>query len=990
MPKSETWYMLASILLTGTIAIFDFLNPIYVGYGMLYMVSLMLTLWISSRHQTLYISVLTLILLISATVYHIEEYEQVEDFWLRAFAILGVIIVMGVSLKQKRVNNTLRVHQRKLNALLEERAKSEREKMSKVNRTLKLELKEHAMAAAQLRESEAHFRMVADSAPALIWMAGPDLSRSYFSAVWLSFTGRNEEQEIEDGWLQIVHPEDQETLKMALSKSMKARSEFKLEYRLRRFDGKFRWILDTGSPRFSVDGDFAGYIGSCIDITDKKEIEEASRQSEERYRTVVENQIELVCHFLPDTTLTFVNEAYCRYFNKSREELIGISFLNLLPESSRTMAKEKIGALLVEPKEVEYERQIYLPDGSIAWQLWHDHPLLDHNGSVVEFQSVGRDITELKRTQRQLWSYARDLEATKAELMEQTKQLAQTIEELEEARHKAIAATESKSQFLANMSHEIRTPMSGILGYADILLEAELTPKQHEFAKTIQENGQRLLYLLNDILDFSKIEAGHIELESTPFSLRDMAEGVLELMTPKATEKGLELILRIGATIPKKVKGDENRLRQIFMNLISNAVKFTEDGTIEVTLEGQHKENNAYAFKASVRDTGIGIEPAKLDEIFETFTQADASTTRRFGGTGLGLAISRKLARMMNGDIWATSEQGQGSTFFVSANFTVEKTIDEPVFALKNSEQVLSGTRVQLYIEGDDILHQRWLRLMESWGMVTTSTQKQTELLDWVIRQKACDLMILDVANAKENTISLLEHIQSSLQESTPPIILFSSAKNKGAYEHLVSSVLYKPVSNPQIFNTLNAILGNQAAEKKATKISSKPEGSLFNFEEASNEEDVLFGTRIPGSAMEMVSGDGKDISLSILLVEDEKTNEMLALHLLEDLGYEVHVARNGKEALDRALDHYFDIILMDIQLPEMDGVEATKHIRSEFPANRQPYIIAFTARAMAGDKERCLEAGMNDYVSKPFSVRALKEAIMRGQNYQQINIEPA
>lgn len=944
------------ILLAAIFFLLDiFYTPLNLG-GVPYLAILVVTLWFPGRYLTILLGTTCILFMVTGYwAHHRFEFVQ-EDFISRAVSLLGMWAIVRTALKQKVILQMIRKRERRLNTLIEERTHTERVKLTRENKELQMELYEQAIETEELRESEALFRIIADSVPALIWMSGEDKEYTYFNTSWLSFTGRKLHQELGFGWMDRIHPDDIKSYRNIYNKAFEEKDTFTVEYRLKRADGSYRWILDSGAPRYDADG-FSGFIGSSLDITDKREMERDLSVSEERYRSVVDHQIELVCHYRPDTTLTFVNEAYCRYFNRTREELIGNSFLGLLPEGTRRMVREQIGDLIVHPRTIQYEREILLADQSKSWQLWRDQPILDEDGNVTEFQSVGRDITELKLVHKQLEGYTRDLENTKSSLERQTEELANTVQELNEARERAEAATRAKSEFLANMSHEIRTPMSGILGYADILLETELQPSQRDFAKTIQENGMRLLRLLNDILDFSKIESGHIELEKHPFSIRTLVEDSLGLLIPKASSKGLRLWYDIDPNIPTHLVGDETRIRQIIVNLTSNAVKFTEQGEVEVSVKSEILPDNRHKLHLSVRDTGIGISKDDLEEIFGLFTQADASTTRRFGGTGLGLAISRRLSELMGGSVWAESKVNTGSTFHATL------ILDVPASQAGSSPFAENGADILLAVDNSN-LRDKLVHTMEGWGIHIQHTSHPDEVLALINSGARYKVVIIDFQKDARLRVELPQRIRLMRSRTELPIIVLSNRADEELAERLGIHYLVKPISKSQIQELLQQILVG------------KPLNEQFIVADAY--QDPVRESR-PAIAPHAKKG-----AMKILLAEDEITNEKLAEHLLRDLGHQVDVVHNGRDAVQAVFSTSYDVVFMDIQMPEMDGLEATQIIRKKKPGAMSPYIVAFTARAMPSDREKCMDAGMNDYLSKPFNTATLKEVLDRAQNNSQ------
>ncbi len=962
------------ILLSGIYCLIDITNPALNLGGVPYLAIVIVMLWLPGRHLTILLAILCSSMMMFGYWWHHGINVYWEYFGERAVSFGGIWAIALTALKDKRVMKHVTRREKRLNTLIEERTHNERVKYTRVNEELQLELREQELQTRELRESERLFRVVADYAPALIWMSGTDKEYLYFNTVWLNFTGRTSNQEHGFGWTKQLHPEDLPIYQKAYNDAFDAQKPFTVEYRLKRADGTYRWILDAGAPR-SEEGVFAGYIGTCIDITDKRSIEEDLVHSEARYRKVVDNQIEFVCHFNPDTTLTFVNDAYCKYFNRDRDELIGQSFLGFLPEGTRKLAREQIASLLIDPQAVQYEREILLQDGNKAWQLWRDHPILDNDGNVIEFQSVGRDITELKLTQRQLESYTRDLEATKSELESHAEELALTVSELNEARDHAEAATRAKSEFLANMSHEIRTPMSGILGYADILLETDLDPTQRDFAVTIQENGKRLLNLLNDILDFSKIESGHMELDEQPLEVRELLNDSLGLLIPRATMKGIRLWYHIDPAVPNAFVGDETRLRQILVNLVSNAVKFTQHGEVEVSVRSARIADTQYRLHFSVRDTGIGISQDELKEIFEFFTQADASTTRRFGGTGLGLAICRKLSELMGGKVWAESEPGQGSTFHATALLHVPEEAPAEAAPLESYDWMASDV---LLVVDNHSTRQALVREINNLGITTENTADSEEAFEWIRSGSQFKAVLIDCELHPRHNIELPQKIRMIRSKTELPIVVFGSKEDSHLARRLGVEYLVKPIRKAQILSLMRELLrGDESIE---SSLGADLSNEVINDRTSNMSDDIMLDMTTdtvaePRPAIAPKRSTGK---LKVLIAEDEETNEKLVQHLLSDMGHQVSVVTNGHDAVLAVADEDYDVILMDIQMPEMDGLIATQRIREVLQGRQQPYIVAFTARAMNSDRERCIKAGMNDYLSKPFTAQSLKDALQR------------
>ncbi len=667
-------------------------------------------------------------------------------------------------------------------------------------KTLHFAVERHRLEV-ECRESEERFRLMADSTPTLIYVTGPDGKGTFFNQSWLEFRGRTLEQECGHGWIEGLHPEDRPRALACLLGVMDRRGRFQVEYRLQGRDGAYGWMLDTGFPRYHPNGEFAGYVGSLTDITERKRLEQ------------------------------------------------GLAL----------------------------------------------------------------------------------------------------------ARDEAIHASRLKSQFLANMSHEIRTPMNGIIGMTGLLLESSLTPEQRELGEIVQKSADALLGVINDILDFSKIESGKLNIDAVEFDLRTLVEDSLALLGERAQDRGLELGAEFPDGLATFLRGDPGRLRQVLMNLVGNAIKFTAEGEVLVQVNRLEESSDVLTFRVAVRDTGEGISPEVRGRLFQPFVQGDGSTTRHHGGTGLGLAISKQLIELMGGRIGVDSAPGRGSIFWF------ELALPKLLTAAPLADRLVIPTGTRALVVDDSATNRRVLvsQLRQMAVPADSADGGAAALADLRAAHAAgrpYHLAVLDRHMPEIDGLMLTRSIREDPALRDMRIVMLTSASHLAELEAIkalgLDAFLVKPTRQAQLRQCLARVLNAPP------------------------------GTSTPSLPPFPSAPPWQPSALRVLVVEDNYVNQKVAVRHLEKLGHATDVADNGARALEMLALQRYDVILMDCQMPVMDGYEATRRIRAGAVPNLNPRmpIIALTAHAMESDRQKCLEAGMDEFVSKPMRFEELQAALDRSR----------
>jgi two-component system, sensor histidine kinase and response regulator len=822
---------------------------------------------------------------------------------------------------------------------------------------------------AELRASEQRLRMLMACSPVGIFQTNAKGESVYINEWFCTITGISPKSGDGFGWVEVLHPDDREWVVADYKRAVESGIEFAMEHRICSPSGKIAWVWARAVPLRDPDGTLTGYLGSLTDITSRKESEKALEERAQLLALSSDVAVALTRRAKLDESLQDCASSVVSRVGVAAAAIWTFSTADdefeLKAEAGRCAARE--GA----------PRRLAAGQPGLGPIVREHKPSFssETTGLLLEgYQSTNADATAAHaayplmvadrlmgilavQSPHALSQAGQNAIASVADTVALGIERHWNDEHLQIAKEAAESANRAKSEFLANMSHEIRTPMNGILGMTELLLESELTTEQRESGELVKSSTESLVRVINDILDYSKIEAGKFDLDPVEFRIRDLVEDTLKVLAIRAHQKGLELACDIDPDVPSRVVGDPGRLRQVLTNLVGNAIKFTERGEIVIYTHLRGQSANEYDLEFAVTDTGIGIAAEKQRLIFEPFAQADGSTTRRYGGTGLGLTISSRIVALMGGGIAIESAVGQGSTFRFNGRFG-RATVQSADTSARGPSH-LRGLSV--LVVDDNATNRRVLAgLLRLWMARPTAVESGPAALAEISRAAAAgetySLLLVDAMMPDMDGFSLVEQLRNDPLIASTTIMMLTSADRQTDAARCrqlgMSGYLVKPVKADELQIAILAAMGGT---------------SLSNRVPAPTPRVPVSPLAIPASAKRR----------RILLAEDNPVNQRVALHVLNKAGHSTVAVNNGKEALEALARESFDLVLMDVQMPEMDGLEATRAIRAqeERTGSHVP-IVAMTAHAMKGDRERCLEAGMDDYLSKPVQKAELLRVI--------------
>lgn len=796
------------------------------------------------------------------------------------------------------------------------------------------------------------YRHVMDELPVAAFIKADDLSIEFVNKAWCALTGFAKDEVLGKTDRELFASEEADGFSNDDTDVVATGSGREIEEAVTHRDGTVRQLMTRKSRLVAIDGS-VHLVGSSTDITDVKAREQALRQSmseNEVFRSLIDNVPVSIYAKRSDLRQFYVNKGWCDLTGFSKEEAVGKTDVEIFGADGEAFVASDL-AVLRTGETQEIEETVTMPDGSVRHQFARKGAMIASDGSLYLIGST-TDITELKQRQA----------------------------ELSEARRRAVLADRAKSEFLANMSHEIRTPMNGVLGMAELLAKSDLDPKQKTFTDIIVKSGNALLTIINDILDFSKIDAGQMVLDPAPFNLAEAIEDVATLVSTRAKEKDLELIVRVQPGLDGQFVGDVGRIRQIVTNLLGNAVKFTDEGHVLVDVTGDRVPAGT-KLTISVTDTGIGIPEDKLKLVFEKFSQVDTSSTRRHEGTGLGLAITSRLVEMMGGEIGVDSAEGKGSTFWFTVTLPRAEQGGQRIMPVD-----VTGARV-LIVDDNAVNRSILSEQMASWTFDSCAAESGAEGLKVLIAAAAygvpVDCVVLDYQMPGMTGAEMARIVRNTAGLAHTPIIMLTSVDQSlagTAYRDLgIDAQLIKPARSSILLETLVATIQRHRHSSMAVQpqpaigTSSPPQAAPA--QTAASDRAMLQ----PPPARTRPRPADAERGLDILVAEDNEVNQMVFTQILGETGYRFEIVGNGRKALDAFGRLNPRMILMDVSMPEMNGLEATGAIRRlEEDMGTHVPIVGVTAHALKGDRERCLEAGMDDYLPKPISPRALLEKLER------------
>jgi PAS domain S-box-containing protein len=786
-----------------------------------------------------------------------------------------------------------------------------------------------------------------EQSPASVVITDPQGTIEYVNSKFCEVTGYSVEEAIGLNPRILKSGQTPPEVYQELWKTVTAGEDWRGELINKKKNGTLYWESVSISPITAGDGSVQFYLAVKQDITEAKQMEESIREKEARFRGYFEHSQVGMAVTSPTKGWIEANDQLQRMFGYTLDELHQMTWAEIThPDDLEEDAKQFERMLAGEIDNYTLDKRFIRKDGEIVFTNLTVACIREETGDVLRILASFQDITERKQMDHDLHERIKELDEAQSAMLNM-------MEDLDEEKARAEEATRAKSDFLANMSHEIRTPMNAVIGMAHLALKTELTPKQQDYLSKIQSSANSLLGIINDILDFSKIEAGKLDMEALEFDLLETLDNVANVITVKAREKeNLEVLFYLDPEVPNFLIGDSLRLNQILVNLGNNAVKFTEEGEIVLSAKVSVRSDDKVTLQFSMRDTGIGMTAEQQNKLFQAFSQADTSTTRKYGGTGLGLTISKRLVNMMGGEIWTESESGQGTTFHFTADFGLGKETVKKHF---EPSPDLRGLKV-LVVDDNATSREILQDILESFSFevhLSASGKEALEEIERADNDEAFELVIMDWKMPGMDGIEASRRIKNHQKLTQIPAIVLVTAYGREevmrqADEIGLEGFLLKPVNSSVLFDAIMQALGK---EVQVVSQAGRPK------EQGAEELNTISGVRV-------------------LLVEDNEINQQVAQEILQGAGIIVTVANNGQEGVDAARQNEYDAILMDIQMPVMDGYAATHAIRNLKSEIRNVPILAMTAHAMAGDEQKSLDAGMNGHVTKPIDPDQLFAAL--------------